>query len=222
MPTQIVDIQARRVDFDTQSNADWLDGLLLWKAGAGGVVAGATNTGNGALTVASVDAGTALGHHVVSVTSIDNMPRITVQAPDGSVTARGVAGLPLYAGGITFTLAQGSTPFAVDDTFAIGVLRTPVDITGLRFVLQARLTRTSANVAFVADSAPGGFIAPTIAAGGTNGTIALAVPRAMMSPDRFAPSTYVHDILAIDPESGRVVPAFFGEIAHAYGVTQLS
>ena len=221
MPTQIADIQARRVDFDTYTNADWLDGLMVWKAGAGGVVAGAENVGNGALTVASVDAGTALGHHVVSVTSIDNLPRITVQAPDGTVTARGVAGLPLYAGGITFTLAQGSTPFAVDDTFAIGVLQTPIDITGLRFVMQARLSRTSANVAFVADSAPGGSIAPTIAVGGASGVIALAVPRALMAPDRFAPGTYVHDILAIDPETGRVVPAFFGEISHLHGVTQL-
>lgn len=221
MPTQIADIQARRVDFDTQTNADWLDGLMLWKAGAGGVVEGAENKGNGALTVASVDPAAALGHHVVSVTSIDNIPRITVQAPDGTVTARGVAGLPLYAGGITFTLAQGITPFAVDDTFAIGVLPVPIDITGLRFVLQARLSPTSANVAFVADSAPPGSLAPTIAVDGPNGAIALAVPRALMAPARFAPDTYRHDILAIDPETGRVVPAFFGEIAHAHGVTQL-
>lgn len=221
MPTQIADIQARRADFDTQSNADWIDGLAVWKAGAGGVVAGAENVGNGALTVASVDAGTALGHHIVSVTSTDNMPRITVQAPDGTVTGRGVAGLPLYAGGITFTLAQGSTPFAVDDTFGIGVLQTPIDITGLRFVMQARLSRTSANVAFVADSAPGGSIAPTIAVGGASGVIALAVPKDLMAPNQFAPGAYVHDILAIDPETGRVVPAFYGMIEHVYGVTQL-
>lgn len=218
MPTQIGSIIPRRIDFRTQTNTDWLDGLLVWTAGAGGVVAGAGNVGNGALVVASVDPGAALGAHIVSITSTDGVTRLTVEAPDGTVTARGVVGLPVYAAGIRFTLSAGSTPFAIDDTFAIGVLPVSVDVTGLRFVMDARLTAQTANVALRADSAPEAGT-PTIATGGTGGTIGMVVPASRMDASVFAPAVYVYDIIAVDPETGRKTPVFYGSIEHVYGAT---
>lgn len=221
MPTNILSIQPRKADFRTQANADWLDGLAIWQAGAGGVVAGASNAGNGSLVISSVAPQALLGHHVVSVTSVDGLPRITVQSPQGTVTGQGVVGLPIFAGGITFTLGAGSLAFAVDDTFAISVLPVPVDITGLTFTMHVRLSSNSANVILSASSAPASGGVPTIAAGTTGGQIAMRVLRAAMARDVFPPNTYVYDILATDPDAGLTVPTFFGTIEHVDGVTLL-
>lgn len=218
MPTQITAIQPREIDFRTQANADWLDGLIVWQAGAGGVVAGATNAGNGELVVASVVPQAFLGHHILSVTSLDGVPRFTVEHPNGTVTA-GVVGLPLVAGGISLTLLPGSRPFAVDDTFAISVLPVPIDLTGITFTYQARLTVSDPNVALAASSAPSDGSAPTIAVGTAGGEISMSVPRALMARSRFTPDTYVYDILAT--ADGRTVPAFFGTHEHRDGVTFL-
>ncbi len=67
-------------------------------------------------------------------------------------------GLPLYAAGLTLMVSAatgtGAVAFVPGDTFAVGVLPGPIDITGLRFVLQVRSAKTSAVVLFEADSAP--------------------------------------------------------------------
>lgn len=221
MSTGILDIQPREINFRTQTNADWLDGLLIWQAGSGGVVPGPANAGSGALTIASVASATALGAHTVTVTSTDGMPRITVQDPGGTVTATGVVGLPLYAGGITFTLASGTPPLKAGDAFAIGILPVPLDITGLQFELHARLTPTSANVVLSAASNPAPGAMPTIATGGADGTIGMQVLRTALSRAAFPPGLYVYDILAIDPIADRRVTAFFGTIRHVDGDTFL-
>lgn len=221
MPSNIFAIQPRRVNFRTQTNADWLDGLVVWQAGQGGVVAGATNAGNGPLVVNAVAPQTAIGHHIVAVTSLDGIPRMTVQGPDGAVTATGVVGLPLYAAGLSLTISSGTIPFAIDDTFAVEVLQVPIDITGLTFTLQARQTALSANVALTASSAPADGSLPTIVTGTTGGQVALRKSRASMSRAAFPPGNYVHDILASDPVAGLTVPAFFGTIEHLDGVTHL-
>jgi len=220
MPTNILDIQPREQNFRTQANADWLDGLLIWQAGAGGVVAGAANAGNGALTVASVAASTALGAHIVTVTSLDGVPRITAQDPAGNVTARGVVGLPLFAGGVIFTVSSGSKAFAVGDTFAVGVLPVPIDIAGIQFDLQLRSAKTAANVRLTATSRPTEPSIPaTIAVGTQGGQIALRVLSPALSPDKLPVETYVYDIIA--SADGLKVPAFFGTVEHVAGVTHL-
>lgn len=229
MTTQILAIQPRVINFGTQTNADWLDGLVVWQAGQGAIVEGAANVGNGALTVAAVAPQTPLDAHMVVVTSVEGIARFTVTDPQGAVTGRGAVGTPLYAGGIALTLTEGSVPFAIGDAFAIGVLPVPVDITGLLFTMQVRLSPQSANVVLSASSivpagseVPDTGPVPTIVLGTTGGQVAITVPRAMLTRDRFPPGAYVYDILATDPDADRTVPAFVGTITHVDGVTFLS
>lgn len=218
MATQISAIIPREIHFRTQTNVDWLDGLLVYAAGSGGVVAGATNVGTGTLVVNSVSPSTPLGAHIVTITSVGGITRLTTQDPAGNVTAQGAVGAPVYAGGITFTVTAGSKAFEADDAFAISVLPAPVDLSGLRGVLQARKTATAGGVAFSADSAPLDGSVATIALGGPAGTVAMSVPRAFMDANRFQPGTYLYDIIAIDAEAGRTAVMFYGTIEHVYGI----
>lgn len=219
MTAQLFAITPRRIDFRTQANADWLDGLVVWQAGAGGIVAGTANVGNGTVTINAVAPQTPLGHYVVTVTSLGPLPRVTVQDPDENVAASGVAGLPIYASGLSLTVQAGSTAFSVGDTFAVEVLQVGADITGLRFDMQARQTQTSASVSLSATSAPTNGSYPTILVGTTGGQVAVRLLKPAMKS--LKSGTYVYDILATDPQTGLTVPAFFGTIEHLDGVTLL-
>lgn len=192
MASQIGAIQARQIDFRIQGNSDWLDGLLVWQAQSGGTIAGSANVGNGSANVLGIDPGSALGAHTLLVSALGSgLTYITVSDPFGVVTGQGTVGLPLYAGGLTVRASAGSVAFAVGDTFAIGVLPGPVDISGLRFVLQVRIAKTSAVVLFEADSAPASGI-PMIATGGAAGSVAMSVPQSVLATSRLAatgPST---------------------------------
>ena len=216
----IQQIQPQWVEFDTTQITDWLDGLpLIGTPSLGGTLAGAANVGNGGIAVASVATGAPYGAHVVAVTGIAlGLTRISVTAPDGTVTGSGVVGLPLYAAGITFTLAQGATPFAVGDTFAIAVVPQAVDLTGLIFDLDARVSTGAASIALRATS---GGQAPTIANGGAAGVIAMAVPKATMARVPVRPEGYPFAITATDPATGLVVPAFYGLIHHVANAAQI-
>lgn len=213
-------IQPRPLDFDTTQITDWLDGLpMIGTPSLGGALAGLTNIGTGAFTVASVGAGTPYGTHVVAVTAIaGGLTYISATSPDGTLIAQGVVGLPLYAAGITLTLAQGATPFAVDDSFAIAVVPAPVDLTGLVFDLDARLSMSAATYALQATS---GGSTPTIATGGASGVIAMSVPRATMARLPVKPEGYPYAITATDPVTGLRVPVFYGLIHHTANVAQI-
>lgn len=206
-------IQPQRVDFDTTQATDWLDGLpVIGTPGLGGIVAGATNAGNGALAVASVVAGTVYGAHTVSVTAIaGGLTYVSVTDPAGLVTGQGVVGAPVYAAGITLSVAQGATPFAVGDSFAVAVVPVAVDITGLRFALDARATVGDPSIALQAAS---DGLSPSIVTGGIAGTIAMAVARATMGALPVKPEGYSYGITAADPATGLTVPAFYGLIHH--------
>ncbi|MDH2313160.1 hypothetical protein [Methylobacterium brachiatum] len=206
-------IQPQRVDFDTTQATDWLDGLpVIGAPGFGGLVAGSANVGNGTLAVPTVVSGTAYGAHEVTVTSIaSGLVRLGVTDPDGVVTGRGVAGVPLYAGGLTLLATPGSVPFAVGDSFAVGVVPVAIDLTGLQFDLDARTAASAATIALQATSAGAG---PTIANGGVTGTIAMAVRRATMARTPVKADGYPYAIFATDPASGLRVPAFYGLIHH--------
>lgn len=213
-------IQPQSVDFDTTQITDWLDGLpMIGAPGLGGSMAGLHNVGNGEIVVAAIGAGTPYGAHVAAVTGIaGGLTRISVTAPDGMVTASGVVGLPLYAAGISFTLAQGATPFAVGDSFAISVVPVPIDLTGLRFDLDARVSVSAASIALQATS---GGQNPTIANGGLGGTIAMAVPKAIMARTPVKPDGYPYAITATDPDTSLTVPVFYGLIHHTANARQI-
>ena len=208
-------IRPRRIVFRTSQNTDWLDGLpILGLPAQGGVAPIPGNAGNGSLALASVAAGTRLGPHVVQVTSvIGGLARFSVLDPLEVATAQGVVGSALYAGGLTLTLAPGSTPFAVGDAFAVSVLPGPLDISGLRFDLDARASKGAATQALTASSAPADGSVPTIIAGTAGGNLAMQVPKATMA--RCPVGQYPFDILATDLATGLTVTAFYGVIKHA-------
>jgi hypothetical protein len=212
-------IPLQPADFDTQQNCDWLDGLpMIGSPGFGGSNAGADNVGQGSLAVAGVDVGAAYGAHVVAVTGIaGGQTYLSVTDPEGIVTGRGVAGLPLYAAGLSLTLSavSGQAALAVGDTFAVAVIPVPVDITGLRFDLDARVSRGAATVAMAASTADA---TPTIVTGGAAGTVAMRRLRAAMA--RCPVGDYPYTITATDPGTGLTVPAFYGTIHHVATAAQ--
>lgn len=210
-------IQPQRVDFDTQQTCDWLDPLpVIGQASLGGVAAAGTNVGTGTLAVASVAAGAALGVYTVAITAPGALARFSVTDPNGALIGQGAAGVPVYAGGITLTLTQGATVFAAGDSFAIGVLPGPVDITGLRFDLDSRASLGSATYALQASTADP---TPTIINGATSGVIALRLLKAAMA--RCPAGSFPYSILATDPATGLTVPAFYGVIRHVAIAAQL-
>ncbi|MGU3475627.1 hypothetical protein [Methylobacterium sp. D48H] len=213
-------IRPQRVDFDTQQAFDWLDGLpLIGTPGPGGILAGAANAGNGTAALATIAAGTAYGAHTVAVTALaGGLTYLSVTDPTGLVTGQGVVGLPLYAAGISLTVTSGSTPFAVGDSFAVAVVPTALDVTGLQFDLDARDTTDAASIALQATSAGA---SPTIVSGGAAGTIAMAVPRATMAALPAKADGYPYVISATDPATGLKVPAFFGLLHHTAIVAQI-
>lgn len=213
--TNILSIQPRRQDLRTQTNEDWTDGFPLYQAGEAGVVPGSKNVGNGALSVLSVDPYTILGGHQVEVTSVGTLTAITVTDPFGNVSARGFAGAPLYAGGISLNLSVGSTAFAVGDSFAIQPMIDFIDDTGIRYVLQVRRTQDAAAVEFQADSAPTDGTTPMIIAGNGTGRPALLVPYLLMDASRFPIGDYVYDLLAV--AEGRRRVAYYGNLSHVQG-----
>lgn len=212
-------IQPARQDFTTCQITDWLDGLpLITTPGPGGAIPGASNVGRGNLAINAVDAGADLaGVQIVTVTAVaSGQTLLSVADLDGAITGEGVAGLPVYAAGVTFTLSQaaGQPALAAGDTFAIATLPVPVDISGLVFTLDARLSTGSATVALQASSAPADGSAATIANGGPSGTLAMRVPQVTMA--RCPPSSpaYPYNITATDLATGLRVTAFYGLITH--------
>lgn len=207
-------IQPQRVDFDTSQIFDWLDGLpMIGVPGLGGTLAGTGNVGNGTIAVASVGTGAAYNACFVRVTAIANgQTCIAVVDSANTPIAFGVVGLPVYAAGITFTVTQGPTAFAIGDAFAISVVRVPLDISSFRFDLDARDTIGAPSVALDASS---GGDAPTIVNGGASGILAMAVPRARMARCAVKLTGYPYVITASDPATGLKVPAFVGTIYHA-------
>lgn len=222
MPTNIGAIKPRQRDFRTQANADWYDGLPIVCAGNGGIEPGSANIGNGALVISAIDPDVPFGAHVITVSAAGAIARYTVESPDGNVSGAGVTGLPIYAGGITMALSQGTVPFALGDVFAISILPTPVDTSGLNFIIQARDTVLNANVALygTSDTSNPNTVQQVTNSGAT-GIVGLAFDHDSQSWQNFSPKAtpYLYDVIAIDPETGRVAVAYYGAITHEHGVS---
>ena len=227
MATQILAIQPRRLNIVLQTNTDWDDGFPIYQSGAGAILHGASNTGTGTLAVNAVAPDTALGAHFFTITGIAGIPRVTATGPDGSITGQGAVGAMFFAGGLMVTLMPGDVGFAVDDTFSVTVLPSPIDITGIKFDMQVRLTPLSANVALSASSiVPAGSqipdgATPTIVTGTTDGAAAMNINKSALTRDRFTPGQYGYDMVATDPVSGRTRLAYVGTLKHADGLTFL-
>ncbi|MCY1361768.1 Bacteriophage lambda head decoration protein D [compost metagenome] len=81
------------------------------------------NTGNGTVGSASVTSAAISGNYVLSITEATaNGGKFEVLDPTGYPVGEGQVGQAFTGGGITFTLADGSTDFAVDDGFTLAVL----------------------------------------------------------------------------------------------------
>lgn len=100
-------------------------GTLLAKltaANAGSASAVAGNTGNGTVTGITVTNAAITGTYRVQVTAAaTNGGTIAVTDPNGDQVGIGAVGTAFTGGGITFTLGDGSTDFAVGDAFNIAV-----------------------------------------------------------------------------------------------------
>lgn len=82
----------------------------------------AGNTGNGTVGSASVTTAAITGTYVLEITSTAaNGGQFEVTNPVGVVVGVGTVGTAFTGGGISFTLADGSTDFAVGDGFTLAV-----------------------------------------------------------------------------------------------------
>lgn len=80
------------------------------------------NTGNGAMGAITVSAGAKLGSYTLVVVSPGtNVGNFIVTDPDGIFVGQGDVAAAFSAGGLAFTLADGSTDFAAGDGFTITV-----------------------------------------------------------------------------------------------------
>lgn len=90
--------------------------------GAGSSSADGGNTGNGTMGAITVGALAQAGDYVLTITeAATNAGTFQVVDPQGDVVGLGVVGAAFSGGGISFTLADGGTDFAVGDSFTITV-----------------------------------------------------------------------------------------------------
>lgn len=96
-----------------------------YEALAGSVAAFGTNTGNGTMGAITVTAGAKLGTYTLEIIEPGaNTGTFMVSDPDGVLIGHGVVGSAFSAGGIAFTLADGSTDFVSGDGFTFAVTPT--------------------------------------------------------------------------------------------------
>lgn len=214
MATRILEIPqtAEPLNFETRTNTSWIDAFAIVIAGdaAGYGVPG--NAGAATITVSAVAPQATLGSHVVRIIEdVGLVQRFTVTDPVGALTGIGTIGATMLAGGITFTLVANADRPAVGDTFVIGVLPRPLDLTGIEFDLMAR--RYAGGPVLL--TATTRTMPPTIVNGGTGGQIAMRVSEAVMQA--LAPDTYTYDLVASADDRRVLVRS--GVIAHVQGST---
>lgn len=100
-------------------------GTLLSKltsANAGTVTANGGNAGNGVFGAVIVSNQAITGTYQVEITgAAANGGAFSVTDPNGDVVGTGEVGVEFSAGGLSFTIADGSTDFAVGDKWTIAV-----------------------------------------------------------------------------------------------------
>lgn len=102
-------------------------GTVLGKTLTGGsaTATAGTNTGNGTMGTITVGGTAKVGTYVLKITkAATNAGDFQVVDPEGDVCGLGTVAVAFSGGGLSFTLADGSTDFAVGDTFSIAVTGT--------------------------------------------------------------------------------------------------
>lgn len=93
-----------------------------------------SGTGNGAMGAITVGATAKLGAHVLKITkAASDAGDFEVIDPEGDVVGVGTVGVAFSGGGLSFTLADGSTDFAVGATITISVSGGNTPIEGARW-----------------------------------------------------------------------------------------
>lgn len=96
---------------------------LITAANALTPTAGAGNTGNGTVGSVTVTSAAITGDYLLTITeAAANGGKFDLVDPTGARVGSGTVGQPFTGGGLTFTLSDGSTDFAVADTFTLAVL----------------------------------------------------------------------------------------------------
>lgn len=133
-PNRIGDLLKREWDalfnrevVTVSGGVDLLLGTVVGKidtsGGSASAQAAAGNTGNGAMGAITVGNGAKDGEYTLTITAAAaNAGSFEVVDPDGVIVGTGTVGVAFNSGGLSFTLADGSTDFAEDDAFAITVV----------------------------------------------------------------------------------------------------
>lgn len=94
----------------------------ITKAGTASAAAYAGNTGNGTMGAITVSAGAIAGDYKLTIAEPGtNVGNFFVEDPTGKFVGQGDVAAAFSAGGLAFTLADGSTDFAAGDGFTITV-----------------------------------------------------------------------------------------------------
>lgn len=103
-------------------------GTVLGKTlvnGSAAAVAGATNTGNGTMGTITVSSHARIGHYTLRITAASsNAGAFELRNAAGALQGTGNVASAFVGAGLAFTLADGSTDFAVGDVFSITVTGT--------------------------------------------------------------------------------------------------
>lgn len=91
----------------------------------------AGNTGNGTVGSVNVTSAAITGDYLLTITEgAANGGKFDLVDPTGARVGTGTVGQPFTGGGLTFTLSDGSTDFAVGDGFTLAVLANLGEYTG--------------------------------------------------------------------------------------------
>jgi hypothetical protein len=94
-------------------------------ASAAAGIGGGANTGDGTMGAVTVSGAAKPGVYALRIIELaSNAGTFIVTGPDGKVVASGTVAVAFDAGGLAFTLADGSTDFAAGDGFDITVTET--------------------------------------------------------------------------------------------------
>lgn len=107
-----------------KSGETLLAGAVVGKITVGAATAAAVagNTGNGTCGAVTVSAGAKAGvYRLVIIEPATNAGAFIVEDPDGIIIGRGNVASAFSAGGLAFTLADGSTDFIAGDMFTITI-----------------------------------------------------------------------------------------------------
>lgn len=219
--TNILRLPQVAQDFDTTANADWIGSWFFGGPGSASAIRD-PNHSRGTFSSIAVGQDAKVGTYRVVLTDVSGpTKRFAVTDLDEQALGQGVVGAPLTVAGLTFTLSTSGGDFVLGDGFTLSVLAAPIDLSGIRFDLGVRRSRSSALSPYRATvdlQASTLGTDPALVAGTTSGILSIAVPQDAMQA--LAPGGYDYDVIASAEGHTKRVAA--GALRHDYGVTALS